>query len=511
MKLIDIGFVGSGVAASVTLIELLNKLLSEPPAAEKLTIAVIEKNQELWKGVPYGSRSSVNALIITSVHDFINENERPLFYEWLKANKDDWASYYCTHGGITAARWLENNMPLIENNDWKTVYIPRFLFGNYLQQKLNGLIKAVEEKKLAEIKIIRAEAIDVKVIAEGVHEITVEHPDATLSKITAHKLVIATGSAPVKKLCEISNDKVVYVNDIYEPSTVENLNTLQTALSNEDDEAKRNVLIIGSNASSIEILYLLEGLPVIRKLINKIIIISPSGILPYFTNTEPLASHPMPNLDKIESKAKYSIEALVDAAAADIRLALRGGANMDYIATIISNTLKLLEVLGEEAKKSFFAIHAIRLRNMFRRAGPEYRNVAQSFLDLQQVKIVKGNFLSMHTSEEGGELTYLDCASGQQQIYPLSFKAIINCTGSDNLDQSSSRLLYNLVNKHICKMNLSGKGFEVNEKFEAAPNLYIMGPLLGGNVNKLIHFWQLENAARLTFLAPHLANELLSA
>jgi hypothetical protein len=49
----------------------------------------------------------------------------------------------------------------------------------------------------------------------------------------------------------------------------------------------------------------------------------------------------------------------------------------------------------------------------------------------------------------------------------------------------------------------------VNEKFEAAPNMYIMGPLLGGNVNKLIHFWQLENAGRLTYLAPYLANELL--
>ena len=59
-------------------------------------------------------------------------------------------------------------------------------------------------------------------------------------------------------------------------------------------------------------------------------------------------------------------------------------------------------------------------------------------------------------------------------------------------------------------MNLSGKGFEVNEKFEAAPNLFVMGPLLGGNVNKLIHFWQLENASRLTYLAPYLAKELLT-
>ena len=37
-----------------------------------------------------------------------------------------------------------------------------------------------------------------------------------------------------------------------------------------------------------------------------------------------------------------------------------------------------------------------------------------------------------------------------------------------------------------------------------------MGPLLAGNVNKRIHFWQLENASRLTYLAPFLAKELVA-
>jgi len=57
-------------------------------------------------------------------------------------------------------------------------------------------------------------------------------------------------------------------------------------------------------------------------------------------------------------------------------------------------------------------------------------------------------------------------------------------------------------------VNLSGKGFYVNEKFEAAPNLYVMGPLLGGNKNERIHFWHLENASRIMYLAPYLAEEL---
>ncbi len=268
MNTVDITFVGTGAAASVTLVELFERLLKKEPVAGKLTLAIIESRKELWKGIPYGSRSSVNALIITSVHDFLHENEKAPFYAWLKANKDDWAAYYREHGGLTAARWLENNLPLIDNEDWKTVYIPRFLFGNYLQQKLNKLIREAEERQLVDIKIINAEAIDVKVLSDGHYEVIYELPDKTLSKITTHKVVIAAGSAPVKTLCEIANDKVLYINDLYEPSTNENLGELQEALHKVADADNRNVLIIGSNASSIEILYLLEGIPELRKLIK---------------------------------------------------------------------------------------------------------------------------------------------------------------------------------------------------------------------------------------------------
>ena len=170
-----------------------------------------------------------------------------------------------------------------------------------------------------------------------------------------------------------------------------------------------------------------------------------------------------------------------------------------------------MEVLGEDAKKEFYAIHAIRLRNMFRRAGNEYKSVAQSFLDMGKVTMLKGGFKEITPSKNGIALLYTDQVTKNEQVYPLDFSAVINCTGSGDLNVSSSRLIYNLTHNGKCKMNLSGKGFIANEKFESGPNFYIMGPLLGGNVNKLIHFWQLENVARLTYLAPYLVDELISA
>ncbi len=507
MDVVDIALIGSGVASSLTLIEVLRELLNSSGGG-KTTIAVIEKNHEFWKGIPYGSRSSVNALTITSIYDFINEQERPLFFKWLKDNKPEWSSWYREQGGITAARWLDNNLPLIEKEDWETFYAPRFLFGNYVREKLMGLRKEVEEKQLADIRLIHAEATDLS-NKDGIYEITLEHPDLSVSTTRARKVVIAAGSAPVRKMCDLSTDGINYINDVYEPSINSNIALLEASLKKTGDKVDNNVLIIGSNASSIEWLYMLEGLPELRKLVNKTVIISPSGQLPLHISTEVLAEHPTPNIDRIKAGDKYTIKTLSDAAAADVKLALQNGANMDYVATVIGSTLALMEPLGEEAKKEFYCIHGIKLRDMFRRSGPEYKGVSQLLIEADEAVVIKGRFVKADPSGNGAMMHYID-AGGQQQVYPLTFKVILNCSGSDNLDQSSSRLLFNVVNKNLCTMNLSGKGIEVNEKFEAAQNLYVMGPLLAGNVNKLIHFWQLENASRLTYLAPFLAKELVA-
>ena len=505
MNPLDISILGSGIATSLTLVEVFGRLL-DAPGPHPLSIAVVEKSHEFWKGIPYGSRSSVNALTITCVEDFVNETERPVFFRWLKDHKDEWAAWYRANGGITAARWLENNLSLIDREDWKTVYIPRFLFGNYLAEKVTRMLQAVEDKGLARVRLIQAEAIDVIVNPGGLHEITLEHSDGIRSVLTTRKLVVSTGSAPVRKMCDPTGADVAYINDIYEPSVAASIQKLECALAH-SGPGGRNVLVIGSNASSIELLYLLEGLPRLRELMDQLVIISPSGILPYHTSTEVLDTYPMPALGALTD---YTIETLVSAATQDIRLALRDGANMDYIGAIIKHTLALMDVLDEDAKRQFYAIHGVRLRDLFRRAGPEYRGAADLLIHTEKVSLLKGRFLSTHTTENGAAFDYQDGTTGQEITHPLSFRVIINCSGSDNLDQSPSRLLHNLVHRQICRMNLSGKGFEVNERFEAAPNLYVMGPLLGGNMNKLIHFWQLENASRLTYLAPYLAGELLN-
>jgi uncharacterized NAD(P)/FAD-binding protein YdhS len=506
MEQFDIVFIGGGVAATVSLIEVINKLKTNQ--GPKKRIAVIEKTEEIWKGVPYGAQSSVNCLIITSVKEFTNPAEQPEFFSWIKANREEWAGQMLDRGGITAKRWLENNLPHIEQEAWDKVFLPRFVFGNYSRQKLTSMLEKVKAEGTADITLIKAEATNISKEPGG-YSVTFEYPDHRSELIEATKVVVAVGSPPVKRLCDFTDDRGLYINDIYVPSIDENLKILTERISAPIKRENNHVLIIGSNASSLEILYLLEGMPELRNAIHKTVILSTSGMLPYHISNAHLDAYPIPHLDKLRAEGNYTIETLIAAATEEVKAAVKNGANMNYIGHIVRNTLELLTPLGEDGKKHFYGNYGMKLRDMFRRAGAEYKSASERLIESGEVELLKGRFVAATPCDGGLSVTYRDPATSETKTYPATFSAVINCTGSDNLNECSSRLLNSMVNSDLCSMNISGKGIVVNERFEAAPDLFVMGPLLGGNANNVIHFWQLENVSRLMDLAPLLAKELV--
>jgi len=509
MKPADIVIIGSGIACTSTLIEVFNRLIKKP-TDHKFSITIIEKNREFWLGVPYGSRSSVNALTITSIYDFFtDEHERNLFLDWFNQNKVELLDWYQQNGGATAEQWLQRNAEAIKTEDWKNVYLPRYICGKYQQQKFDTSLRIVEEKGLAELTLINAEVTDVQPKDNG-YTIGYELDDKTTLSLSAAKVVIATGSAPVRNIdLPEDTDAVKVINDLYDPGAEENIQKLAAALSGTKNHDERNVLVIGSNASSIEFLYLLAGLPKVTNLINKLVVISRSGLLPYHIINDSIGEHLTDNLDQLKKEGNYTIEMLVEAAKKDITIAVKDGVIVPYIDKIIGFTFELLQPLDEDAKKAFIGIYGMQLSNLFRRSGTDYKTGSGLLHELEKLVLLKGSFDKINFTDNGGELYYTATDSMQKLTYPERFKVIVNCTGSEDLSQSSSKLIYNLVHNGIAAVNLSRKGFLVNKHFEAAPNLYVIGPLLGGNKNERIHFWHLENASRIMYLAPYLAECLV--
>jgi len=506
MQKVDIAIAGSGIACTATLIEVFRKLIND--GGPKISIIVFEKSHEFWYGIPYGSRSSVNALTITSIHDFFtDEKERNRFFAWFNQNKQELFDHYLANGGLTAKQWMERNGKALDNEDFKSVYVPRYWCGRYTQSKFDSLLATVKERGLVQLDLIKAEVIDV-LPNEGGFKVSYELPGNTVFTLEAVKVLIATGSAPVKDIVlPAENNSIALINDLYVPGVDENIKKITEALKLTKNASERNVLMIGSNASSIEFMYLLAGLPEVTGMINKLVVVSRSGLFPYHIVDKTLDIYPTPNLDKLKETGNYDIKALIAAAMDDLKIAVKDGVIIPYIDRLIGYTIELLQPLDEQAKKEFLGIYGMQLSNQFRRSGKDYKGGETFLLEIEKLTMLKGSFDSI---DADGILHYTDTDTRQQETYADKFKIAINCTGANDLDQSSSRLIYNLVHNDIAEVNLSGKGFYVNEHFEAAPDLYVMGPLLGGNKNERLHFWHLENASRIMYLAPYLAEELVT-
>lgn len=254
----DIAIVGSGIACSRTLCEIAERLRAPSARGKMLRIAVIEKEGEMWNGVPYGRRSALGALAFQRLQEFLDEPERSQYIEWLATNADWWLKGFKECGGPGASQWISDNQPLMECDKWGELYLPRFLFGLYVSAHAARAVEELAKAGIASIKPIHGEATGLWRMPGGHYRIAIEGKDGVRSSAKAKRVVLAIGSPPQKSIyggAIAGRHGHTHINDIYSPSEEINIHKIQQALSSVPDKRMANMLILGSNASSLEVLY----------------------------------------------------------------------------------------------------------------------------------------------------------------------------------------------------------------------------------------------------------------
>ena len=102
-------------------------------------------------------------------------------------------------------------------------------------------------------------------------------------------------------------------------------------------------------------------------------------------------------------------------------------------------------------------------------------------------------------------------AGGAEHVHPVPFPSVVNCGGFEELDACSSPFLVSAMQNGLCRPNRTNRGLFVNDNFEASPDFYVIGPLIGGNFNPRIRLWHVENAPRIRSLAKSLAATLVAS
>ena len=135
----DIAFIGAGLASTHTLIELINNINYRDSSNifdGKLKIAVFEKDEWVWGGIPYGRRSSFTSLIITPLDEFLPDYELEPFINWMCINYQWLIKPFIENAGSRSKKWLKESENKILQKESHNIHIPRYFFGIYLWDKL---------------------------------------------------------------------------------------------------------------------------------------------------------------------------------------------------------------------------------------------------------------------------------------------------------------------------------------------------------------------------------------
>jgi len=507
-RLYDIIFVGSGISCTYTLVHLLNHVSNSKKSGYKLKLLIIDKDKEFWTGIPYGNRAGKDSLIITPLKDFIPKADSAFFISWLK-NFTGTLRNAEPGGGELLKMWLKKNARAIEKNNWENLYIPRYWFGLFIREHIHGLLAEAVKKDLIEYDLLNATVSDIRK-KDSFYEVITGEPICYVTN-RCEKVVLSIGSPPEKLFNDIFNDldikqQPLFIRNIYDKGITAALKLIRSILTDRDNKPK-NVLIIGSNASSLELIYNLGN--DIMKEINELYIISSSGRFPGRIKKE--VSDPVfipENLTSLKNLNDFTAEQIFASFLNDLELARNRKIDTeDTYLPVNSLVAELVNALNPFQQEKFVTTHGQEIGKFYRRAGDDYSDKVQKLQRQRKLKFIKGEFIKVNNSG----FQYKNSSEGTMVNFIQPIDIIISCSGSNNLAKgpSTSKLINNLINRKICQVNPSGRGFSVNAQFETDKNFYVMGPLLAGNVIGNHKIWHAESCIRIFNLTFDLANQLL--
>lgn len=498
-KISDISFIGSGISASFTILSFLKLIKHGRKLKNVLRISIIDKYPEFNTGIPYGSRSGSSTLLITSLRNFLPEPELSKFIKWLNINKDWLLKEFISEGGILSEKWLHTHSNSLKNNKWKDIFIPRRFFGHYINEMVETSLNELINKKLIEVNYITAEALNLYK-EDNKYCIILNNKESILSE----KVILSVGSLPVNNLWKnkalIEEENLMFVNTPYNPQLKITLNKVSNFLKQRAGK-ETNVLIVGANASALELLYKLNDISSTKDHVpNNFVFLSTQGRAPDALVDEKRKKEFQPiHLHKLQKEKSLSADSIANAAFKDINLAddinLGAASTVETISTAFGN---LLDKLNETELGRFACFYGNEIGKKQRCAGVHYSSTIEMLKADNCFEHIAGKFVNPSEVNNEYFLEYIDANSGKKKTHNKKFHLIFNCIGSKNLTQNDvPELILNLIKNGFCKPNDSKIGFHVNKSLEASENLHIVGPLLAGNVidNKAV--WHVEHCGRI--------------
>ncbi len=453
-----IAIIGAGASGTLLAAQLLRATVYP------LRIYLIEARPLIGRGVAYGT-THMQHLLNVPVGKMSAYSELPNhFLSWLTR-----------YAEMTEAIAMPDT----------TSFVPRSLYGSYLQEVLQ---EAQTASTHGVLELIHDEVLDVHVIENGLEIVT-----KNKHSLYVHQAILATGySEPLSPFVAIPE---FYSSKRYscDPWTSESIWTIAPTAS---------VLLLGSSLTMIDVALALKA----QEHVGTLFAVSRRGVVPYAhqKNAVPgiqLASTELPtSLHAVVRWVRAKSEQIMQEADGDWR---------SVVDALRPHTQTLWQSWSIEEKQQFLRHVQLYWDARRHRIAPIAAREIEQMRATAQLQVYAGRVQRYDETDNDVGVTIR--LRHTQKLQTLHVHHVINCTGPNcDIRKSSSPLLSNLFAQGVIRpdacylgIDTTANGAIIDRNGVASSRLYTLGPLRKGTL------WESTAIPEIRGQAAQLAHHLL--
>ncbi len=457
----DIVIVGGGMASASVLIRL--AAATAPPAAARITL--VDPSGETGGGAAY-HRNVHPALLLNDPVARIDRTGIG-FGRWIMDRRDALLEELGRFGDPRVARWRADYAGAVKAGDVAPLFVPRRWFGEYIRERFAQAASALQ-------------LLDTTVTVRTATATTIERRgdvwriglDDAAEPLTARAVLLATGGP--------RQPDVVGQPGYLSGTPSLDLKDVERALT---ERPGADLLILGSAASAVEMVYCLEG----QDDVGRVVVVSPSGRLPdglRSTDSSAAPFQPRPEL-----REARTADALLAALAAEVAAARAVGFTIpDVYPTLHGHFLTAFGAMSEVEKRRVVDVYSRTYLTLLRKTSSVYAQGVRRLAERGGLTLVSGQVSGVTGDADGFSVEMVDGRRFTGQV-------VLDCRGFGRPD--TDPLLRGMLDGGTITLNDSGRGVRVGPGFEAAPGLAVLGPLLAGTAQDGEYVWHLEDIPRI--------------
>lgn len=500
----DVVIVGAGISGTSALLRLLEAHREgRCGASPQLRVIVLERSADVYAGLPYGSRSGSSSLIVTPLREFLPDDVLPGFLDWLRQHQDRILADSDSLG--ISGSWVGEHADEIRAGRWEDLFIPRRLFGLFLRELVADELARTPD---AEVEVVTGEAADLR--ADGSDwRLGVRSPAGDLT-LSAGTVILSLGSPPKQSLTHTSLPVPVgrFVEDTHATSIDELLTDLGAHLRSLEPGMSPDVLLVGANADALELLHAAHRADIPKAWDRRVMIVAPHGTPDAWTVRPPhgiaYRSQHLATLAATTADADLTASGIYAAIERDVEDAIAHGfSEQDTVADLKHITGDLLDRLPHAEQQSFVDAFGNLINRFSRPTGGDYQRVASTLLEDGRISIVRGAFRRAVDGPTGWTVT-VGSDTGEREL-DGTFGVVVNCAGFQDIDDTTDPFLRAVLDDGVVRSTPSRRGILVDATYQAAPGVFVVGPLLAGNLNDHLRVWHLESCRRIMSMSEDIA------